>query len=95
MTRVVDWCIAHRRRVVVAWVAVAVLATALASLAGNRYASNFTLPGTESQHASDLLKHEFRAQSGDADTVVFHVTSGTIDAPAGQPAPERDRQAVA
>jgi hypothetical protein len=79
MTRVADWCIAHRRRVVVVWVAVAIVATALAGLAGNRYATNFTLPGTESQHASDLLKREFRAQSGDVDTIVFRVPSETID----------------
>jgi putative drug exporter of the RND superfamily len=76
------WCIAHRRRVVVAWVAVAVLATVLAQSVGPNYVSVFGLPGTESQRAVDLLKHEFKAQSGDADTIVFHVAKGTIDSPA-------------
>jgi putative drug exporter of the RND superfamily len=49
---------------------------------GNHYATNFTLPGTESQHATDLLAREFKAQSGDVDTIVFHVSRGTIDSPA-------------
>jgi putative drug exporter of the RND superfamily len=76
------WCIAHRRRVVVAWVAVAVLATVVAHAVGPNYVTVFSLPGTESQRAVDLLKHEFKAQSGDADTIVFHVGNGTIDSPA-------------
>ncbi len=81
MLGLVRWCIAHRRRVVVAWVAVAVLTTVLAGSAGNRWATNFSLPGTESQRAFDLLGREFKAQSGDTDTIVFHVSRGSIDAP--------------
>ena len=78
----VRWCVAHRRRVVVAWVAVAVLTTIVAGSVGRQYATNFSLPGTESQRASDLLTREFKAQSGDVDTIVFHVSRGTIDSPA-------------
>jgi putative drug exporter of the RND superfamily len=66
----------------VAWLAVAVLATVIAGAVGRRYSTDYTLPGTESQRASDLLTREFRRQSGDIDTVVFHVTRGTIDSPA-------------
>jgi putative drug exporter of the RND superfamily len=86
LLRLVRWCVAHRRRVVVAWVAVAVLTTAVASSLGNRWSTNFSLPGTESQHAFDLLNREFRTQSGDADTIVFHVSRGTIDSPAARSA---------
>ena len=75
------WCIGHRRRVVVVWLAVAIVATVVAGSIGNTWATNFGLPGTESQRAADLLNHQFRAQSGDLDTVVFHVSRGTIDAP--------------
>ena len=78
----VRWCMAHRRLVVVTWVAVAVLATLVAQSVGRDYATNFTLPGTESQRASDLLTHEFAAQSGDVDTIVFHVAHGSVDSPA-------------
>jgi putative drug exporter of the RND superfamily len=80
------WCMAHRRRVVVTWVAVAIITTVLAQVVGPNYVSVFSLPGTQSQRASDLLKSEFKAQSGDADTIVFHVSSGTVDTPAVQSA---------
>jgi RND superfamily putative drug exporter len=72
-------CIAHRRAVVVVWVAVAIVTTALAGAVGRRYATNFSLPGTQSQRALDLLRQDFHTESGDVDTVVFHVSQGTID----------------
>jgi RND superfamily putative drug exporter len=75
------WCIEHRRRVVVAWVALAILATVLAQAAGRNYSTNFSLPGTEAQRAVDLLTREFKAQSGDVDTIVFHTSQGTVDSP--------------
>ncbi|MDQ6807011.1 MAG: MMPL family transporter [Actinomycetota bacterium] len=82
MLNLTRWCIAHRRLVVVGWVLVAVITTVLAGAAGRNYATDFSLPGTESQHAVDLLKKQFPAQSGDVDTVVFHTSQGTIDSPA-------------
>ncbi len=82
MLKLTRWCIAHRRRVFIAWVAIAILTTVIASAAGRDYATNFSLPGTESQRALDLLKKEFPAQSGDVDTIVFHVANGTVDDPA-------------
>ncbi len=81
MLSLARWCIAHRRRVAVAWLAVAILTTVLAGAAGRDYASVFSLPGTQSQKALNLLKREFPTQSGDVDTIVFHVSRGTIDAP--------------
>jgi RND superfamily putative drug exporter len=82
MLSLTRWCISHRRTVVIGWIAIAVLTTVLASAAGRQYATNFSLPGTESQHASNLLAKEFPAQSGDVDTIVFHTSQGTIDSPA-------------
>ena len=73
------WCIAHRRTVVIGWIVIAVLTSVIAQVVGRNYASNFTLPGTESQRASDLLSREFKTQSGDVDTIVFHYSKGTID----------------
>ena len=61
----------------------AVLTTAIAAAAGRNYATNFSLPGTESQRALDLLKKEFPAQSGDVDTIVFHTANGHGQGPAG------------
>jgi len=76
------WCIVHRRRVVVAWIAGAVLITVVSHAVGPSYVTSFGLPGTQSQQALDLLKHDFKAQSGDADAVVFHVSRGTVESPA-------------
>jgi putative drug exporter of the RND superfamily len=84
--KVTRWCIAHRGRVFVAWVAIAVLTTVIAGAAGRNYATNFSLPGTESQRALDLLKREFPSQSGDVDTIVFHVSNGTVDSQQVRPA---------
>ena len=81
MLKLTRWCIAHRGRVFVAWLVVAILTTVVASAAGRNYATNFTLPGTQSQKVLDLLKKEFPAQSGDVDTIVFHTANGTVDDP--------------
>ena len=74
------WCIAHRRWVVVGWILIAVLTTVIATGVGRNYATDFSLPGTESQHVVDLLKSEFPAQSGDTDTIVWHNAQGSATA---------------
>ena len=78
MLQLARWSVTHRRRVVIGWVALAVLCTLLAQAAGRNYSTSFALPGTESQHARDLLTREFKAQSGDIDTIVFHTSTGTV-----------------
>ncbi len=75
------WCIAHRRWVVGGWILVAVLSTVIASAVGRQYANDFSLPGTEAQHVVDLLSSQFKAQSGDTDTIVFRTSRGTVDDP--------------
>jgi putative drug exporter of the RND superfamily len=82
MRGLAHWCVAHRRRVVVAWIVVAILTTVIAHAVGPSYVTSFGLPGTDSQRALDLLKGNFKAQSGDVDTVVLHVSRGTVDSPA-------------
>ena len=76
------WCMQHRRRVAIGWVAIAVLISVLAQAAGRTYSTNFTLPGTESQRALNLLQSGFKSQSGDLDTIVFHTSSSTVNSPA-------------
>jgi len=76
------WCIGHRRWIVVGWLVVAIAANVIAAAAGKQYSTDFTLPGTQSQHVSDLLSSQFKAQSGDVDTIVFSYSKGRYDAPA-------------
>ncbi len=78
MKRMTQWCIAHRRWVVTAWVVIAVVTTLVAGAVGRQYATDFSLPGTESQRVVDLLHKEFPAQGGDVDTVVFHTATGSV-----------------
>jgi putative drug exporter of the RND superfamily len=73
------WCISHRRWVVIGWVLLAIVTTVIAGAVGRHYATDFSLPGTESQHVVDQLNTEFPAQSGDTDTIVWHTPAGTID----------------
>ena len=51
---------------------------ALAAGAGGGFVNNFTLPGTESQRALDLLKERFPQQSGDSSQIVFAVRDGRL-----------------
>ncbi len=88
MRALARWCMAHRLLVAVIWVVVAAASTVVAQKVGPSYATVYTLPGTQTQKAHDLLAKEFPAQSGDVDQVVFHTSQGTIDSPAVQGAIE-------
>jgi RND superfamily putative drug exporter len=65
--------------VVVAWIAATVGIFAVSTSVGKKTASDFTLPGTGTQHALDLLTSKFPAQAGDADQIVFHARGGTLE----------------
>ena len=79
MRNIARWTMAHRRIVVAAWIVAAVGIFAAASSVGSKTSSNFTLPGTGTQKAVDLLQSRFPAQAGDADQIVFHARTGTIE----------------
>src|SRR5580698_7043301 len=78
MVRIARWTMAHRRIVVIAWIAAVVGIFAVSSSVGKKTASSFTLPGTGSQQAVNLLQSRFPAQAGDADQIVFHARTGKL-----------------
>jgi RND superfamily putative drug exporter len=82
MQSIARWTMRHRRLVVVAWIAVAFGVFGLSNAVGKKTAGDFTLPGTGSQQAIDLLKSRFPAQAGDADQIVFHARTGRLVAAA-------------
>jgi putative drug exporter of the RND superfamily len=82
LARIAAWTMRHRRITLVAWIVALVGVSVAAQSIGTRQATNFTLPGTESQRAVDLLQSKFPAQVGDQDQIVFRSTSGSIDTPA-------------
>jgi putative drug exporter of the RND superfamily len=81
MLRLTRWTMAHRRIVIALWIALAVGLLAGSQAIGSRNSNDFSLPGTSSQRAVDLLQTRFAAQAGDADQIVFRARAGTVTAP--------------
>src|SRR5207302_7397677 len=84
VARVGGWAARHGRIVVLGWIVALVAALGLSSAVGSNYSNSFSLKGTESQRAVDLLKRDFPAQSGDIDQIVFHARSGSVTSAAVQ-----------
>jgi RND superfamily putative drug exporter len=68
----------HPWRAISLWLVLLVVTLAASGALGTRYANDFTLPGTESQRVTDLLKHQFPAQAGDTDQIVWQVKHGSV-----------------
>lgn len=81
ITRTAEFSIKHRRIVGISWVVSLLCLTGLAGLLGTKYASNFSLPGTDSQKAADVLKKNFPARNGDNDQIVFKFKRGSFATP--------------
>ena len=78
MVNIARWTMRHRRTVVIAWIVAAIGIFAVSNSVGKKTASSFTLPGTNSQQAVDLLQSHFPSQAGDADQIVFHAKTGKL-----------------
>jgi putative drug exporter of the RND superfamily len=78
VARVGGWAAGHRRLVLLGWIVALVGAFGASSAVGTNYSNSFSLKGTDSQRAVDLLKRDFPAQSGDSDQIVFHTRSGSV-----------------
>jgi RND superfamily putative drug exporter len=84
VARASGWAAGHRRLVAVGWIVAFVGAIGASGAVGTNYGTSFTLKGTDSQRAIDLLKRDFPAQSGDSDQIVLRATSGSVTAAAVQ-----------
>jgi RND superfamily putative drug exporter len=74
-----QWCFRHRKMVVAGWLVLLVVLIGASSAAGGaKYADAFSLPGTDSTKATALLQSSAPSVSGDAESVVFKVGSGSI-----------------
>jgi RND superfamily putative drug exporter len=82
MAALARWCFGHRAAVIGLWVVLLLGLGAASQAVGNRYTDSFSLPGTESTRALQLLQRAFPSQSGDSDTIVWHVASGSVRDPA-------------
>jgi uncharacterized membrane protein YdfJ with MMPL/SSD domain len=68
----------HPWRVVVVWVLVAVALLAAVQLFGKQTDNDLSLPGTDSQAATDVLAARFPPQQNGTSPIVFYTASGTL-----------------
>ncbi len=82
MSAIARWCYHHRFVVIAAWVVVLFGLGALSQAVKSDYNNSFSLPGTGSTAAQQLLARAVPAQAGDSDTIVWQVDHGTVRDPA-------------
>ena len=73
------FCYRRRRLVVVCWLGALVGVNVIASVVGTNFTTNFSAPNTESTRAANLLRANFKAESGDAVQVVYQGTPAMTD----------------
>jgi len=80
--RMGHWVARHPLPVLIGWVAVIVLMVLLVARIGALTTNDLTLPGTDSQRATDLLAAKFPPQQNGKSPIVFHADTGKIDSDA-------------
>jgi len=92
--RVGRFCAAHALVVLLAWILLAAVVVGLKSQLGSLTSNDQTLPGTQSQQASDLLATYFPPQQNGSSPIVFHVSKGKITGKANKDAVESSYKAL-
>ncbi|MDQ1508547.1 MAG: putative drug exporter of the superfamily, partial [Actinomycetota bacterium] len=81
LRRLAAHCYKHRWRVLISWVVLLVGVNVLAQTVGGDLLKTFSLPGSQSQAAFDVLKRDF-ARKGDTGDLVFKVRgAGDVNSP--------------
>jgi putative drug exporter of the RND superfamily len=80
LRRLVTWSYDRRRRVVVLWIAALVAASVLAGAAGGDSEFDFTVPGSDSAEAVELLQERFPRFAGGTVDVVYTAEDGVTGA---------------
>ncbi|RMI40856.1 MMPL family transporter [Streptomyces triticirhizae] len=78
--RVAGFAFRHRAAALGLWVLVLVGVWTLASAVGDDYREDYSLPGTESQHALELLEEHGSNRGGDTVEIVLHSDDGLAGA---------------
>jgi RND superfamily putative drug exporter len=76
LRRLVTWSYDRRRRVVVLWIAALVAASVLAGVAGGDNEVDYTVPGSDSAEAVELLQERFPRFAGGTVDVVYTAADG-------------------
>lgn len=80
--RLAGWSYRHRWWAVLAWVAVLIGVSAGAQAVGGAFQNDFSLPGTDSQRALDVLSENAPVQAGTSVQIVVEATDGVASEPA-------------
>ena len=81
-------CIRHRRIVVGFWIVVAIAITVFSTSVGKQFADDLTLPGMDSQEATDLVDSKFPADANGSNPILFKAKQGKITDSANRKAVE-------
>jgi RND superfamily putative drug exporter len=76
--RVAQFCVRRRVVVVCAWLVVTVALVAVSRGLGETTSENLSLPGTDSQRATDTLARSFPDQANGTSPIVLHAASGKL-----------------
>ena len=78
MRSVATWCVRHRRLVLAGWLVALIGLTFISSAVGTAYKDSFSLNGTQSFEAQNLLARVAPKASGDREQIVVAVSSGKV-----------------
>ena len=82
MRALAGWCVRHRRLVVTGWVVALIGLSVISQSVGSSYKDSFSLNGTQSFEALNLLKKVAPKASGDREQIVVAVKQGKLTEPA-------------
>ena len=94
MARWTDFVIAHRGRILAAWVVLWLLGGFAAANLGGLLSNRFSVPGSESESGLNLLKDHMGDRSDGSFTLVARGVDGAADRRAVQAAAQRAAKAV-
>src|SRR3984885_5833716 len=76
--RVAQFCVRRRFVVLGVWLVVAIALVGVSHQMGDNTNDNLSLPGTNSQHATDALSKSFPTQANGTSPIVLHAPSGKL-----------------
>jgi RND superfamily putative drug exporter len=82
MSALARWCYQHRFVVITAWIGLLIGLAVMSQAVKTSYDNSFTLPGTGSGNAQQLLLRSAPVQAGDSDQIVWQVSHGSVTDPA-------------
>ena len=82
MSALARWCYQHRLVVIAVWIGLLTGLAMMSQAVKTSYDNSFTLPGSGSGNAQELLLRSAPAQAGDSDQIVWQVSHGSVTGPA-------------